>query len=154
MTDGTPHQYQLLTTSFSYTHAFGRLASFYAALEEGRLLATRCGRCAKAYCSPRFYCLCGSAIDSWITTSGTGILRRVTRSTVGKRPLDLGHSAWFGLIAIEDCDNLLFARLAEREGTYRPGKQVRLCKASKVYQPNDSPTRHPIQQAVFETDSS
>ncbi|GAB5467448.1 MAG: hypothetical protein Kilf2KO_04780 [Rhodospirillales bacterium] len=141
-TDEAPDR-QRLTTSFTYSHGFGQLAPFFAGLAEGRLLATRCGHCGEAFCPPRLLCFCGQAVETWFETNGVGLLRHVTTCKVGKKPLGLECAPSFGLIAVQGCSNLFFARL---EAPALPGSRLRL-------RPPDRAVGHPIQQAVFRAES-
>lgn len=132
-----------ISTAFTYCHPLGALSPFFRALAEGRLLATRCARCGATFCPPRLLCVCGEPVETWVDTGGGATLRLVTETAPSSRRPGGQSQLRYGLVAVDGCRNLLFARLA---GTFSPvpGDRLRLQRRGGAVPP------HPIQHAVFE----
>ena len=131
-----------LQAHFTYRHGFGALTPFFKGLLQGRVLATLCETCGKKFCPPRMRCHCGGKAEDWVTTSGCGVLRQITLASAPQKPLRLDGEVAFGLIQVEGCQNLIFARLDTMANKLRPGAKVRLIETS-------ADVVHPIERLVF-----
>ncbi|MGI9465020.1 MAG: Zn-ribbon domain-containing OB-fold protein, partial [Aestuariivirgaceae bacterium] len=65
---------------FQFKHSLGKLSHFFQALEEQRLMATRCTRCGKVWMPPRVHCGDDLAITEWIELPGEGVLEAASQS--------------------------------------------------------------------------
>lgn len=63
---------------FQYRHSLGKVSKFFDALEEKKLLATRCEGCGGVYMPPRTLCPKDLKPTSWIELSGEGTLESWT----------------------------------------------------------------------------
>ena len=64
--------------SFKYRHSLGKNSKFFLALEEGKLLATKCEKCAKVWIPPRPICPEDLSVTTWVELSGRGTLESWT----------------------------------------------------------------------------
>jgi uncharacterized OB-fold protein len=67
-----------LKQSFHYRHSLGKVSKFFLALEQGKLLATRCELCNSVYMPPRAVCPNDLTPNHWLELSGLGTLESWT----------------------------------------------------------------------------
>ena len=63
---------------FQYRHSLGKVSKFFLALEEGKLLATKCERCQTVWTPPRAVCPNDLTVTHWLELSGKGTLESWT----------------------------------------------------------------------------
>jgi len=63
---------------FDYRHSLGKTSKFFLALEEGKLLATKCEACGSVYMPPRAVCPKDLNVTEWLELSGKGTLESWT----------------------------------------------------------------------------
>ncbi|MBI3961593.1 MAG: OB-fold domain-containing protein [Deinococcus sp.] len=73
---------------FTYRHSLGKVSRFFLELEQGRLFAAACPRCAQVWLPPRPVCPHDLAITTWRELSGKGTVAAFT--TCPKTP----HYIW------------------------------------------------------------
>lgn len=109
-----------------YSHRYGALAPFFAALREGRLVGTQCDACGRRWCPPRHTCRCGAAVECWIDMPATGTIAAITR---GPRAQDSGAAAGsvdHALVQVEGAANRMFAGVLDP--SLRAGERVELVR--------------------------
>ena len=82
---GHPIWIDVREMAFRYLLPVSRVKRFFEALEEGKMLATRCSRCGAAYFPPQADCSsCGSSDMEWFEINGRG--RLLTYSVINVKP--------------------------------------------------------------------
>ncbi|MBM3598465.1 MAG: hypothetical protein FJX35_09645 [Alphaproteobacteria bacterium] len=131
-----------LTFSWRYSHGLGALAPFFAALTQGRALATQCPSCRTTWFPPRMTCPDHGPLAQWRELAGVGTVMTVTRTTLSLPLTGRGAAAVMALIAMDGASNLVVGRIAGAMDA-EPGARVRLAVDAGA-------TVHPIQSMVFE----
>ena len=131
-----------LIFSWRYSHGLGALAPFFAALTQGRALATQCLMCKTTWFPPRMTCPDHGPLAEWRELTGTGTVRTVTRTTLSLPLTGRGSAAVLALIAMDGASNLVVGRIAGAMDA-EPGARVRMAVDAGT-------TTHPIQSMVFE----
>lgn len=113
--------------SIEYLHSYGQDSPFFAGLANGKLLGTRCARCAYTYATPRLHCArCGGETD-WTELPPEGRVHTFTTCYYGSEEF-LGETP-FHLILVEfdGVDTLFLARMIGVDGPQdiRIGMKVR-----------------------------
>jgi uncharacterized OB-fold protein len=126
----------------AYTHGFGELSPYFAGLERGAAVATRCDACGRTWFAPRLQCRCGGASLRWIELPGRGVIAALTRGRATLPCTDIAGDFTFGLIRLDGADNLCFGRLGAGSEHVRPGDAVRLRRAEGAF-------AHPAQRAEW-----
>ncbi|MGI9464575.1 MAG: Zn-ribbon domain-containing OB-fold protein [Aestuariivirgaceae bacterium] len=101
---------------FQFKHSLGKLSKFFLALEERRLMATRCPVCGTVWMPPRVHCGTDLAVTEWIELPGEGTLEAASLSAYtlttggGEDTLVLGYVTLTGadtamLQQIRNCDD-------------------------------------------------
>ena len=124
-----------------YTHALGDLAPYFAGLERGVAMATRCRGCRRTWFTPRLTCICGEGEMDWVALSGRGTAVALTRGHTTFPGSGVTGEYAFALIRMEGADNLHFGRLAAATSIVR-GSTVRLVRAQGAW-------AHPAQCAEY-----
>jgi uncharacterized OB-fold protein len=123
--------------SLCWRHGRGAYAAYFAALAEGRALASRDAASGRVSFPPRM----GDGVQR-VNLAGTGTLVAVTWGP-SPETLQGGTAAvFFALVAMDGADNLSFARVLEDGGRPAVGDRVRLV-------PVPGPVVHPARAAVF-----
>lgn len=107
---------------------------FFAALrDEGRILATRCAECARAYLPPRISCIeCFAELNEWVDAGDTGTLVSFTivREQGMLQPVARPYA--LGLIRLDGADTALTHYLGEVDlDAIRIGMRVQMVLADE-----------------------
>lgn len=132
---------------FSFRHSLGKLSPFFLALEDQRLMGTRCPRCGAVWMPPRVHCPEDMAITEWVDLPGTGVLEAASLSAYtlttggGQDQLILGY------VTLDGADTALLQqiRTGGDPAALTPGTRMRAVW-SQV------PVAHPMQLFWFEPD--
>ena len=130
---------------FQFKHSLGKVSPFFLALEEKRLLATRCPECGKVWMPPRVHCGDDLAITDWVEVADSGVLEAASLSAYtlttggGKDTLILGY------VTLEGTDT---AMLQQIRNCQDPGKLVP--GAAMTVKWATEPVDHPMQLFWFE----
>lgn len=82
---GSPLWLGVRELSLRYAIPIGAIGRFFEGLREGKLLATRCGRCGAKYFPPQADCPnCGAGEVEWFEVSGRG--RLLTYTVINVKP--------------------------------------------------------------------
>jgi uncharacterized OB-fold protein len=125
-----------------YAHGLGGLSPYFAGLERGVALATRCPTCNRTWFAPRLTCTCGSRVLEWVELSGYGKVVALTRSRVMLPGTTVVDDFAFALIRLDGADNLCFGRLDGALSQLAPGSRVRISRAAGQW-------AHPAQCAKY-----
>lgn len=94
-----------------YIYSYGQDSPWFAALANGKLLASKCRRCRSVYPTPRFSCMeCGSETD-WVELPQEGRIHTFTVCHFGAEAFLKETPFLLGLIEFEGADTLLLTRL-------------------------------------------
>jgi uncharacterized OB-fold protein len=110
-------------------HGLGGLSPYFAGLERGVALATRCPRCGKTWFAPRLTCTCGSRVLDWVELAGRGSVVALTRGRAMLPGTGVVGDFGFALIRLDGADNLCFGRLGGAASHVVPGSAVQLVRA-------------------------
>lgn len=100
-----------LRLEFRFRHSLGKLSRFFLALENRRLLATRCPKCDAVWMPPRPVCGNDMTITAWTELSGRGVLAVGSVTPYSVAGSDEKARQMFGYIALDGASTLLFHRL-------------------------------------------
>ena len=123
---------------FKYRHSLGKTSKFFLAIEEGKLLATRCEKCGKVWLPPRPICPDDLGVTEWVELSGKGTLETWTVSP--KAPIYAHADGPFALayVRFEGASTLFLHQLRNpKQIELRHGLPLRAVFASE-------PVDHPI----------
>lgn len=85
---------------------------FFAELEEGRIMGTKCAQCGRVMVPPRIFCEeCFVDADEWVEVSSQGSVLTFAESYFGLQGQKLDEPWYVGIIALDDSDGGLFHRL-------------------------------------------
>lgn len=129
-----------LPLEFRFRHTLGKTSRFFLALEEKRLLATRCPHCGTTWMPPRAVCGHDRTITEWVELSGRATLAAAT--VCGPQ---LGGTT-LGYVALEGATTLLFHPLRH----VAPGALIAGLPLKIVW--SADPVDHPMQSFWFEPD--
>ena len=133
-----------LRLEFRFRHSLGKLSRFFLALEERRLLATRCPKCNAVWMPPRPVCGNDLTITQWTDLSGRGTLAVGSVSPYSLTAADEKSRQMFGYIALDGASTLLFHQLRKVE----PDGLVAGLPVKAVW--SEDPVDHPMQLFWFE----
>lgn len=133
-----------LRLEFQFRHSLGKVSRFFLALEERRLLATRCPTCHTVWIPPRAVCGNDLAVTQWTELSGRGTLAVGSVSAYSLTSADANTQLMFGYIALDGASTLLFHQLRKVE----PDALVAGLPVKAVW--GDSPVDHPMRLFWFE----
>lgn len=125
-----------------YVHALGGLSPYFAGLERGVALATRCPRCHRTWFAPRLTCTCGNRVLDWVELTGRGNVVALTRGRAMLPGTGVVDEFGFALIQLDGADNRCFGRLGRAASHVGPGSAVQLVRAEGQW-------RHPAQYAEY-----
>lgn len=132
-----------LELRFKFRHSLGKVSAFFLELEQRRLLATRCPRCATVWMPPRPACGNDLEITEWIELSGRGQVVAAAEGRYTASGRDEGEPMVLGYVALEGASTLLLQRI-RRAGTRPPaGLAVRVAWS-------EEPVDHPMELFWFE----
>ena len=109
-----------------YAHGLGELSPYFAGLERGAAIATRCRDCHRTWFAPRLVCACGCRTLDWVELRGRGTIVALTRGRATLRSLATADEFGFALIRMDGADNLCFGRLGGIPEELAPGSPVKL----------------------------
>ena len=156
-----------LTLDFRFRHSLGKYSRFFLELENRRLMATRCPRCATVWMPPRPACGNDLAVTEWTELPGRGTLAAATecaytlstgRGSGATRASERPPAARgelkapaattrlvLGYIALEGASTLLLQQIRNYGDATRltAGRPVRAVWA-------DGPVAHPMELFWFE----
>jgi uncharacterized OB-fold protein len=133
-----------LELSFKFRHSLGKVSRFFLELEQGRLMATRCPRCATVWMPPRPACGNDLAVTDWVELSGRGELAVAADCTVTARAGEPGGPFVLGYVALEGASTLLLQRIRATDShPLVAGLPLRAVWA-------DAPVAHPMELFWFE----
>jgi len=94
-----------------YIHSYGQDSPWFAALANGKLLATKCRSCGYATPTPRGACMeCGSETD-WVEIPPEGKVHTFTVCHFGAEAFLKETPFVLAMIEFEGCNSLLLTRL-------------------------------------------
>ena len=125
-----------------YAHGLGELSPYFAGLERGAAIATRCRDCHRTWFAPRLVCACGCRTLDWVELRGRGTIVALTRGRATLPGMSVADELGFALIRMEGADNLCFGRLGGYPGELAPGSPVQLRRANGDW-------AHPAQCAEY-----
>lgn len=133
-----------LEQSFRYRHSLGKVSRFFLALEEEKLLATRCPDCGRVWLPPRPLCAEDLTVTSWTELSGRGRVVSWTLCPRAPRYARTGEPYLLAYLELEGASTLFLQRLREvtPEEMYY-GLSVRVVFAAE-------PVEHPLELFWFE----
>ena len=129
-----------------YAHGLGGLAPYFAGLERGAAMATRCRGCGRTWFAPRLACPCGGRELAWVELTGRGTLVALTRGRALLPGTGRAGEFAFALIQLDGADNRCFGRLGGASAQLGPGSAVRLSRAGGAW-------AHPAQCAEYVADT-
>lgn len=133
-----------LRLEFRFRHSLGKVSRFFLALEERRLLATRCPTCKTVWMPPRPVCGNDLAVTQWTELSGRGTLAVGSLSAYSLTAAGAGTQLMFGYIALDGASTMLFQQLRNVD----PDALVTGLPVKAVW--NDAPVDHPMRLFWFE----
>ena len=142
---GAPAPTVAIELRLRYAHGLGGLAPYFAGLERGAAMATRCRGCGRTWFAPRLACACGGRAMDWVELTGRGTIVALTRGRATLPGTGSVDEFAFALIRLDGADNLCFGRLGR--GFVQPGSgsTVRLSRAEGQW-------AHPAQCAEYVPD--
>jgi len=132
-----------------YRHSLGKVSRFFLALEEGKLLATRCPSCGNVWMPPRPLCPTHREVTEWVELSGKG--RLITWSVIHGRSQGAPHLQppyVFAYVALEGATTL-FGNVLRNVAD--PANLVHGMPVRTVFV--DGPVTHPLHLIAFEIDA-
>ena len=136
-----------LELAFTFRHSLGKVSAFFLELEERRLMATRCPRCATVWMPPRAACGNDLAVTQWIELSGRGHVVAAAECRVTAAGRGEAGSLILGYVALEGASTLLLQRIRNVDAhDLGAGIPVRVAWA-------EEPVAHPIELFWFEPDT-
>ena len=128
--------------TFQFKHSFGKLSPFFLALEERRLMGTRCTKCGKVWMPPRVHCGDDLAICEWVELPGVGALEAASLSAYTLTTGGGEDTLVLGYVTLEGADTAILQQVRNCPDP-RPGLAVKAVWAEK-------PVDHPMQLFWFE----
>ncbi len=101
--------------TFPYKYRYGKwYGTFYEGLRQGRIMATRCGKCGRTFLPPRPYCgWCFADIQGWVEVKDEGIVKSFTIVYMPFIGQPTKPPYCYALIVLDGCDTELHHRLDE-----------------------------------------
>ena len=136
-----------LELAFKFRHSLGKVSAFFLELEQRRLMATKCPRCATVWMPPRAACGNDLAVTEWIELSGRGHVAAAAECRYTAAGRGEAGRMILAYVALEGASTLLLQRIrgVGAEGP-SPGLAVRVAWA-------DTPVAHPMELFWFEPDT-
>jgi uncharacterized OB-fold protein len=136
-----------LELSFKFRHSLGKVSAFFLELEERRLMATRCPRCATVWMPPRAACGNDLAVTEWIELSGRGHVVAAAECRYTAAGRGEAGSMILGYVALEGASTLLLQKIRHVDArAVGAGLAVRVAWA-------EEPVAHPMELFWFEPDT-
>jgi uncharacterized OB-fold protein len=135
-----------LHLGFTFRHSLGKVSTFFLELEQRRLMATRCPRCATVWMPPRPACGNDLAVTEWIELSGRGHVVAAAQSDYTAAGRGEADGLVLGYVALDGASTLLFQRIRHAGTRALAGLPVRVAWA-------EEPVAHPMELFWFEADT-
>jgi len=85
---------------------------FFAELEQGRIMGTKCPKCGRIMIPPRIFCEeCFVDAEEWVEVSAEGTILTFAESYFGLQGQKLDEPWYVGIVRLDDSDGGLFHRL-------------------------------------------
>ena len=130
---------------FQFRHSLGKLSRFFLALEERRLLATRCPRCGQVWMPPRVVCPDDLAITDWVEVPGRGTLEAAVLSAYTTKTDGGTDQLVLGYVSLEGTSTLLLQQI---RGYGDPAQLAAGLPVRAVW--SQVPVDHPMELFWFE----
>ncbi|MDH3667928.1 MAG: zinc ribbon domain-containing protein [Paracoccaceae bacterium] len=127
---------------FQFKHSFGKLSPFFLALEERRLMGTRCTECGKVWMPPRVHCGDDLAICEWVELPGEGVLEAASLSAYTLTTGGGEDTLVLGYVTLDGADAAMLQQVRNCDSP-APGLRVKAVWAER-------PVEHPMQLFWFE----
>ncbi len=128
---------------FRFKHSLGKLSPFFLALEERRLLGTKCTTCGKVWMPPRVHCGDDLAICEWVELPGEGRLEAAALSAYNLTTGGGEDKLVLGYVTLDGADTAILQQLRNCYAPV-PGLRVKAVWSNR-------PVEHPMQLFWFET---
>jgi uncharacterized OB-fold protein len=132
-----------LELTFKFRHSLGKASAFFLELEQRRLMATRCPRCATVWMPPRPACGNDLAVTEWVELSGRGHVVVAAESRYTAIGRGEAESMVLGYVALEGASTLLLQRIRHAGTRALAGLAVRVAWS-------EEPVAHPMELFWFE----
>jgi len=128
-----------------FRHSLGKASRFFLELEQRRLMATRCPRCATVWMPPRAACGNDLAVTEWVELPGRGTLAIATECAYALTTGGGQDRLTLGYVALEGASTLLLKEIRNYgdAGRLQAGLPLRAVWA-------EAPVRHPMELFWFE----
>lgn len=138
-----------LRLDFRFRHSLGKYSRFFLALEDRRLMATRCPRCATVWMPPRPACGNDLAVTEWVELPGRGTLAAATECAYTLTSGDGTDRLVLGYVRLDGASTLLLQQIRNYGDSRRltAGLPLRVAWA-------DGPVAHPMELFWFEPATS
>jgi uncharacterized OB-fold protein len=130
---------------FRFRHSLGKLSRFFLALEQRRLLATRCPRCGDVWMPPRAVCPNDLEVTHWHEVPGRGTLEAAALSAYTTKTDGGSDELVLGYVALEGTSTLLLQQI---RGYGDPERLVAGLPVRVAW--SDAPVDHPMELFWFE----
>ena len=131
-----------LALTLSWRHGRGAFGPFFAALEQGRILAAVCPTCGRTVTPPKDRCLFDGAELVPRELPPVGTVRQLTTGSASSLLASKSAEETFALVQVTGSDNSLLARIAGNGRAVQVGASVRLAPVAGA-------VSHPAQLLVF-----
>lgn len=129
---------------FQFKHSFGKLSPFFLALEERRLMGTRCTKCGKVWMPPRVHCGDDLAICEWHDLPGEGVLEAASVSAYTLTTGGGADTLILGYVTLDGASTAMLQQVRNCDpAQLKPGLRMRVVWA-------ETPVEHPMQLFWFE----
>jgi uncharacterized OB-fold protein len=132
-----------LELAFKFRHSLGKASTFFLELEQRRLMATKCSRCATVWLPPRPVCGNDLEITQWTQLSGRGHVAAAVECRYTATSRDEAGMMVLGYVALDGASTLLLQRIRNVRGRLAAGLPVRVRWADKA-------VAHPMELFWFE----
>lgn len=135
-----------LTLQQNYRHSLGQNSPFFAALETGTLLGSRCDTCAATFVPPRTNCVVDGSPTSWEAVGDMGTL--LGSSNLARRPRYAAagpDTLTLGLVQLDEVDVAILAEIVDSATM----AATALALGQRVRASYRAATNHPAQHLSF-----
>jgi uncharacterized OB-fold protein len=136
-----------LSLTLTWQHGLGSLTAFFAGLERGVIIGSRCLGCGHSAVPPRDRCPHDGAAMQQVELPPVGVVFGVTTGPASRLLGSDGAEHTFAQVQIHGCDNRILDRIDPAGGPVLPGSTVRLVQSCVR-------SIHPAQNLLFVADQS